>query len=107
MEGNASVYHVYPVVSRITGEGRAEFLRAWGPGFEQEGAGGGARKRAGQLNLCAETINLLTPRGLGSSQPAIRAARARAETVTKKLGPHSGAFLHPKKDFLCRSAALS
>ena len=31
---------VYPV-SRITGEGRAEFLRALGPGFEQEGAEGG------------------------------------------------------------------
>ena len=41
MEGNASVYQVYPV-SRITGEGRAEFLRAWGgPGFEQEGGGTG------------------------------------------------------------------
>ena len=40
MEGNALVYQVYPV-SRITGEGRAEFLRAWGHGFEQEGAGGG------------------------------------------------------------------
>ena len=26
----------------MTGEGRAEFLRAWGPGFEQEGAGGTA-----------------------------------------------------------------
>ena len=39
MEGNASVYEVYPV-SRITGEGRAEVLREWGPGFEQEGAGG-------------------------------------------------------------------
>ena len=43
-------------MGRITGEGRAEFLRAWGPGFEQEGAGGG---RAGQLNLCVETINPL------------------------------------------------
>ena len=39
MEGKASVYQVYPV-SRITVEGREEFLRAWGPGFEQEGAGG-------------------------------------------------------------------
>ena len=37
MEGNASVYQVNPV-SRTTGEGRAEFSRAWGPGFEQEGA---------------------------------------------------------------------
>ena len=27
VEGNASVYQVYPI-SRITGEGRAEFLRA-------------------------------------------------------------------------------
>ena len=42
----------YPV-SRITGEERAEFLRAWGPGFEQEGAGGGGQAR--QLYLCAET----------------------------------------------------
>ena len=41
MEENASVYQVYPV-SCITGEGGAEFLRAWGRGFEQEGAGGGA-----------------------------------------------------------------
>ena len=47
------MYQVYPV-SRVTGEGSAEFLRAWGPGFEQEGAGGG---RAGQLNLCTEAIN--------------------------------------------------
>ena len=47
MERNASVYQVY-TVSRITGEGRAEFLRAWGPGFEQEGAlgrGGGGNGR--------------------------------------------------------------
>ena len=57
MEGNASVYKVYPVC-RITGEVRAEFLRAWGPGFEQEGAGGGgAGERAGQLNLYVETVN--------------------------------------------------
>ena len=39
VEGNPSVYQVYPV-TRIKGEGRAEFLRAWGAGFEQEGAGG-------------------------------------------------------------------
>ena len=26
-------------VSRITGEGRAEFGRTWGPGFDQNGAG--------------------------------------------------------------------
>ena len=38
MEGNSSVYQVYPG-SRINGEGRAEVLRAWGPGFKQEGAG--------------------------------------------------------------------
>ena len=30
-------------VSRITGEGRAELLRAWGHGFEQDGAGWGGR----------------------------------------------------------------
>ena len=28
-------------VSRITSEGRAEFLSTWGPGFDQEGAGRG------------------------------------------------------------------
>ena len=33
VEGNASVHQVSVyIVSRITGEGRAEFLRAWGPG---------------------------------------------------------------------------
>ena len=40
MEGDASVYQEYSV-SPISGERRAEFLRAWGPGFEQEGARGG------------------------------------------------------------------
>ena len=50
MEGNALVHQVYPV-SRIIGKGRTEILRAWGPGFEQEAAGGG------QLNLCPETVN--------------------------------------------------
>ena len=51
----------------------------------------------------------LTLLGPGSSQPASRAARARAKTVTKMLGPHRsrGAFLRPKRDFLCRSAALN
>ena len=33
VEGNASVYQVNPV-SRITGEGRAEFLMAWGPDYK-------------------------------------------------------------------------
>ena len=36
VEGNASGYQVNPVIG-ITGEGRAEFLRTWGPGFDQEG----------------------------------------------------------------------
>ena len=45
MQGNASVYQVYPV-SRITGGGRVESLRAWGSGFVEEGGGG---RRAGQL----------------------------------------------------------
>ena len=56
VEGNASVYQVYPV-SHITGEGRAELSRAWGAGFDQEGAGGRGGGRAGQLNLCVETVN--------------------------------------------------
>ena len=38
VEGNVSAYQVDPV-SRITGEGRAEFLRTWGPGFDQKRAG--------------------------------------------------------------------
>ena len=44
---NASVYQVNPV-SRMTGEGRAEVLRVWGPGFDQKGAGvrGGACEAA-------------------------------------------------------------
>ena len=42
------IMKVYPV-SRTTGEGRAEFLGAAGPGFEQEGARGGMVGR--QLNL--------------------------------------------------------
>ena len=52
MEGNASVYQVNPV-SRITGEGRVEFLRTWGPGLDQEGAvgggGGGGTGRVAQF----------------------------------------------------------
>ena len=43
-------------VSRITGEGRAEFLRTWGPGFDQEGAGGrgGGGERNGRgSSICA------------------------------------------------------
>ena len=58
VEGNASVYQVY-AASRIVSEGRAEFLTAWGPGFKQEGAGGGGGERAGQVNLCLKNINPL------------------------------------------------
>ena len=43
MEGNASVYQVNPV-SRISGEGSAEFLRTWGPDFDQKGGGRGGNK---------------------------------------------------------------
>ena len=53
MEGNASVYKVYPV-SRITGEGRAAFLRSWGAGCEQEGAGGG-----GDNSICVRKLKIL------------------------------------------------
>ena len=54
VEGNASVYQVYPVSGR-TGEGRAEFLRAWGPEFEQEGAAGGGRDGRG-TSICARKL---------------------------------------------------
>ena len=40
VEGNAPVYQVYPV-SRMTGEGRAEFSRAWVSGIQKKTAGGG------------------------------------------------------------------
>ena len=43
---------MYPV-SRITGEGKAEFFRAWGPGFEQEGAGGGEGGGGRGSSICA------------------------------------------------------
>ena len=48
VEGNASFYEVNPV-SRITGEGRAECFKTWGPGFDQERARGrgGAKQRTG------------------------------------------------------------
>ena len=57
VDGNSSVYQVYPA-SLITGEGRVEILRSWGPGFEQEGAreeGDGG----GQLSLFEEIVNPL------------------------------------------------
>ena len=50
MEGNASVYHVYPV-SGLTGEGKAEFLMAWGAGFRQEGVAGGGDGKGS--SICA------------------------------------------------------
>ena len=37
VEKNASVYQVNPVVSRITGGGRAEFLMTWGADIDQKG----------------------------------------------------------------------
>ena len=40
MEGNESVNQLDTTVSRITGEGRAVFSRAWDSGLDQEGAGG-------------------------------------------------------------------
>ena len=54
VEGNGSVYQVNPV-SRISGEGRAEFLTTWGPDFDQKGGGrggGGAGDEWGR-SICA------------------------------------------------------
>ena len=44
VEGNASVYQVYPV-GRLTGKGRAEVLGPWGPGIViiLQGAGSGGK----------------------------------------------------------------
>ena len=59
VEGNASVYQVYPV-SRIVGEGRAELTKNQqkkrGFGVEKEEWGGAEA----QLNLSAETIKPFT-----------------------------------------------
>ena len=60
VEGNASVYQVNPV-SRISGEGKAEYLRTWGPDLDPKGGGRGGkggRARVGQVYLCVETINI-------------------------------------------------
>ena len=60
MERNASVHHVYPASRIITGEGRAEFLRTWGDGFEQEAPVGGhieyLPKKLYQYCLCRVVI---------------------------------------------------
>ena len=40
MEGNASAYYKANPVSRVTGEGRAEFLRTWGSDFDKKGRRG-------------------------------------------------------------------
>ena len=68
VEGKPSVYQVYPV-SRITGEGRAEVLRAWGHGFEQEGAklgggGSGATQSVRENNKSFKGINLTVLEGM-------------------------------------------
>ena len=55
MEETSSVYKV-SLVSRITGERRAEFLRTWGPGFDQEGAGGGGWGDGWGNSICAWTL---------------------------------------------------
>ena len=52
------MYQAYPV-SNKSGEGKTEFLKTQGAGFKQEVKWEGSGKRAGQLNLCAETINPL------------------------------------------------
>ena len=54
MEGNASVYQVNPVC-RLTGEGRVEFLRTWGAGFDQKGAGlEGGKEKGGAAQFVVE-----------------------------------------------------
>ena len=55
MEGNAFVYQVYPV-SRIFGEGGADFSRAWGPEFGQEKRGGGNGRGN---SICARKLKIL------------------------------------------------
>ena len=58
MEENASVCQAYPV-SDITGEGRAEFLKAWEPGFEQERSEGQGGGNGHGNSTCAPTLQIL------------------------------------------------
>ena len=79
MEGNASVYQVNPV-SRIFGEGRADFLRTWKPDFDQKGGGRGeegGRARVGQVYLCVETRGNVAGRGPGAGGGGFRSHRCR------------------------------
>ena len=69
VKGNASVYQVNPV-SRITGEGRAEFSRTWGSDFDQKRGGRGG---AGSLRRCNSSQ---ARRNSHSSQPGRPAANA-------------------------------
>ena len=69
VEGNASVYQENPV-SRITGEGRAEFLKTWRPGFDQEGAGrGGGATQSVRGNY--KSFNGDKSDGFGKNAPVI------------------------------------
>ena len=81
-------YKPTPDACRITGEGRAEFLRAWGAGFEQEGARGAAG--GGALNMCAETTNLIKGTNLTVAEGMhqfIMANRFTWPHLTKSLKP--------------------
>ena len=48
-----SIYQVH-LVSRITGDNRAEFLRTWGPGFDEKGVWGDGDGRGS--SICAWTL---------------------------------------------------
>ena len=93
VEGNASVYQVYPV-SRITCEGRAELIRAWGPGFEQEGAGG---EDEGVNSICAWKLYIISEDksdGFGRNAPVYHvypvSRTASEERAECSRGPGGG-----------------
>ena len=81
MEGNASVYRVNPV-SRIAGEGRAEFLRTWGPDFDQEGA-------RGETGGAAQFVRVLLLFSHINSHNQVRGHRTGSS--------HSGAEEYPRE----------
>ena len=67
VEGNASVYQVYPV-SRVTGEERAEFLGRGGMGLNKreggEGGMGGATQNVRGSYKSSKGTNLMVLEGM-------------------------------------------
>ena len=74
MEGNVYFYQVN-LVSRITGEGGAEFSRTWGGGFDQKRAGleggGGGGKAGGFVHVSYKSFQGDKSDGFGKKKEGI------------------------------------